>query len=278
MKQLVFSIMLTCALFSSASAQTEVTFYTNQGDFVVQLDDSIMPITAGNFKTLVDAKYYDGVIFHRIISNFVVQGGDPSGTGSGGPGYSIQDEFVAGQSNVRKTLSMANTGQPNTGGSQFFINLVNNTFLDYDKAPLSSKHPVFASVTSGWMIVKTIEAVPVDGGDRPINPVVMDSLRTTGIALSLAQIEANKIRTAIYPNPISNESVLDLYLEKSKDVSIELLDMSGRVLFKTQKDCQSGKTIMPLYDLGVNNLPVGNYFLSVQGKNISENIKFIIGN
>jgi cyclophilin family peptidyl-prolyl cis-trans isomerase len=278
MKQFLLSTILTFALFSSASAQTEVTFYTNQGDFVVQLDDSIMPITAGNFKTLVDAKYYDGVIFHRIISNFVVQGGDPSGTGSGGPGYSIQDEFVAGQSNVRKTLSMANTGQPNTGGSQFFINLVNNTFLDYDKAPLSSKHPVFATVTSGWMIVKTIEAVPVDGGDRPINPVVMDSLRTTGIALSLAQMEANKIHTAIYPNPISIESILDLYLEEAKELRIEMLDMNGRVLFKTLKPCTSGKTIVPLYDLGVINLPVGSYFLSIQGENISKKLKFLIGN
>jgi peptidylprolyl isomerase len=278
MKQLVFSTMLAFALFSFASAQTEVTFYTNQGDFVVQLDDSIMPITAGNFKTLVDAKFYDGVIFHRIISSFVVQGGDPNGTGSGGPGYTIQDEFVAGQSNIKKTLSMANTGQANTGGSQFFINLVNNTFLDFDKAPLSSKHPVFETVTSGWTIVETIETVPVDGNDRPINPVVMDSVRTTGTALSLAQMEANKIRSAIYPNPISNESVLDLYLEKSKDLRIELVDMTGRVLFKTQKDCQSGKTIMPLYDLGVNNLPVGSYFLLVQGENISKNLKFLIGN
>jgi len=276
MKQLVFSTILTCALFSSASAQTEVTFFTNQGDFIVELDDSIMPITAGNFKALVDAKYYDGVIFHRIISSFVVQGGDPTGTGSGGPGYTIQDEFVAGQSNLKKTLSMANTGQPNTGGSQFFINLVNNTFLDFDKAPLSSKHPVFATVTSGWTIVETIETVPVDGSDRPINPVIMDSLRTTGSNISVEQLETNKTRTAIYPNPISNESVLDLYLEKGKDVRIELVDMNGRVLFKTQKDCQSGKTIVPLYDLGVNNLPIGSYFLSVQGENISKKLKFLI--
>jgi cyclophilin family peptidyl-prolyl cis-trans isomerase len=276
MKKLVLSTILSGTLFLSMSGQTEVTFFTNQGDFVVQLDDSIMPITAGNFKTLVDTKYYDGVIFHRIISNFVVQGGDPTGTGSGGPGYTIQDEFVAGQSNLKQTLSMANTGQPNSGGSQFFINLKNNTFLDFDKTPLTSKHPVFATVSSGWTVVQTIEMVSVDGNDRPINPVVMDSLRTTGSALSLEQVEANKTRTAIYPNPISIESILDLYLEKSKDIRIELVDMNGRVLFKTLKSCESGKTIMPLYDLGVVNLPVGSYFLSIEGKNISKKIKFLI--
>jgi hypothetical protein len=128
------------------------------------------------------------------------------------------------------------------------------------------------------MIVKTIEAVPVDGGDRPINPVVMDSLRTTGTVLSLAQMEANKIRTAIYPNPISIESILDLYLEEAKELRIELVDMNGRVLFKTLKSCTSGKTIVPLYDLGVINLPVGSYFLSIQGENISKKLKFLIGN
>jgi cyclophilin family peptidyl-prolyl cis-trans isomerase len=278
MKHLLLSAILAFGLFCSGSAQSEVTFYTNNGNFVLLLHDSVMPITAGNFKTLVDTKFYDGVIFHRIISNFMIQGGDPTGTGSGGPGYTIQDEFVAGQSNIKKTISMANTGQPNSGGSQFFINVKNNTFLDFDKAPLSSKHPVFGEVTSGWTVVETIKNVPTNSSDRPITDVVMDSLRTTGSVLSVEEIETNKTLTSIYPNPISNESVLDLYLDKAQKVSVELLDMNGKVLFKTQENLGSGKALIPLYNLGVVELSSGTYFLSIIGISVSKKEKFIISN
>lgn len=265
MKQILLSTILTFGLFFSGFAQSEVTFYTSKGNFVVLLHDSVMPITAGNFKSLVDTGFYDSVIFHRIISNFVIQGGDPTGTGFGGPGYTIQDEFVTGQSNVKKTLSMANTGAPNSGGSQFFINLKNNTFLDFDKAPLSSKHPVFGEVTSGWPIVEDIEVVPVDGNDKPITDVVMDSIRTTGSVLSLEDIEANKTRTAIYPNPISSESVLDLYLENAQEITIELVDINGRVLNQLDINCGSGKTMIPLNQMGTAGLSAGSYFLSIRG-------------
>jgi len=125
----------------------KVVFETNKGNIVIELAED-MPITAGNFKKLVSEGFYDGVIFHRIIDNFMIQGGDPTGTGSGGPGYSIKDEFVKGSTNVRYSISMANSG-PNSGGSQFFINLADNTFLDWDKEPLSSKHPVFGNVVEG---------------------------------------------------------------------------------------------------------------------------------
>ena len=130
-------------------AQTEVTFYTNQGNFIVELYDGSMPITTGNFKSLVNAKFYDGVIFHRVINNFMIQGGDPTGTGSGGPGYTIADEFVTGLSNIQKTISMANSG-PNTGGSQFFITLEATPHLD-------GKHAVFGEVISGMEVVTSIE-------------------------------------------------------------------------------------------------------------------------
>jgi peptidylprolyl isomerase len=108
----------------------KVKLETNQGDIVIELYDE-MPITAGNFKKLVQEKFYDGVIFHRVIDSFMIQGGDPTGTGMGGPGYKIKDEFTKTDldKNNRGTISMANAG-PNTGGSQFFINLVNNNFLD----------------------------------------------------------------------------------------------------------------------------------------------------
>jgi len=122
------------------------------------------PETAGNFKKLVEDGFYDGVRFHRVIDNFMVQGGDPLSKdekkeeewGMGGPGYAIKDEFVEDLSNVRGTIAMANSG-PNTGGSQFFINTVDNTNLDFDKPPFTSKHPVFGKVVKGMDVVLSIE-------------------------------------------------------------------------------------------------------------------------
>ncbi|MDD1661423.1 MAG: peptidylprolyl isomerase [Methanomicrobiales archaeon] len=122
-----------------------------------------MPITAGNFEKLVSQGYYNGTIFHRIIDGFMIQGGDPTGTGRGGPGYVIRDEFTANNRNVRGTIAMANAG-PNTGGSQFFINLVDNPHLN-------SKHPVFGKVVEGMDVVDKIGKVRTDSNDRPLTPV-----------------------------------------------------------------------------------------------------------
>jgi len=148
---------------------TKVKFETSKGDMIIELY-SDMPVTAGNFEKLVSEGYYDGIIFHRVIPNFMIQGGDPTGTGSGGTGYSIEDEFVAGHSNVRGTLSMANSG-PNSGGSQFFVNLVDNTFLDYDKEPSSSKHPVFGEVVEGLDVLDAIGSVATGAQDKPLEEV-----------------------------------------------------------------------------------------------------------
>jgi len=155
---------------------SEVRFYTNKGDFVVELEDKLAPITSSNFLKLVNEKFYDGIIFHRVLQNFIIQGGDPTGTGSGGPGYSIQDEFHEDLSNIEKTISMANSG-PNTGGSQFFFNMKDNTFLDYNESPSTSKHAVFGKVISGYSIVQTISNVSVNSQDRPLTDVVVDSIR-----------------------------------------------------------------------------------------------------
>ena len=121
-----------------------------------------MPITAGNFETLVKKGFYDGVIFHRVIPNFMIQGGDSSGTGMGGPGYVIKDEFGKNNRNDRGTIAMANAG-PNTGGSQFFINVANNNFLD-------TKHPVFGKVVEGMDVVDKIVNVKTVN-DRPVEEV-----------------------------------------------------------------------------------------------------------
>lgn len=154
---------------------------TTQGTVEIELYEDRMPITAGNFKKLTNEGFYDGIKFHRVIEGFMIQGGDPITKtddvmryGTGGPGYSIPDEHVRGEllTNERGTISMANSG-PNSGGSQFFINLVDNINLDFDKPPLTSKHPVFGRVVSGMEIVDQIGSVATNGADQPLDPVVI---------------------------------------------------------------------------------------------------------
>jgi len=151
-------------------AEKSVVLHTTMGDITIRLYDD-MPVTAGNFEKLVRSGFYDGTIFHRVIDGFMIQGGDPTGTGMGGPGYTIPDEFVKGHSNLRGTISMANTGRPNSGGSQFFINLVDNTYLDWDDPRTPSAHPVFGEVVEGLDIVDKIGKVRTDSSDRPKVPV-----------------------------------------------------------------------------------------------------------
>lgn len=148
------------------TSKDRVEITTTKGKIVVALDSDKVPITAANFAKLVGDGYYDGIVIHRVEPNFVVQFGDPQTKtlplndpriGSGGPGYAIEDEFNPELSNVRGTLSMANSG-PGTGGSQIFINLGDNTFLDYNKQPLTSKHPVFGRVIDGMEIVEQLVA------------------------------------------------------------------------------------------------------------------------
>jgi len=143
---------------------TKVLLETTKGNITIQLY-SDMPVTAGNFEKLVDKGFYNGVIFHRVIEGFMIQGGDPTGTGMGGPGYEIKDEFThkGGNKNNRGTISMANAG-PNTGGSQFFINLVDNNFLD-------SKHPAFGEVVEGMSVVDAISRVNTNAMDKPLETI-----------------------------------------------------------------------------------------------------------
>ena len=150
----------------SENSGNKVKLQTNYGDIVIELDKN-MPITAGNFKKLAEEGIYDGVIFHRVINGFMIQGGDPTGTGMGDPSIpKIKDEFTENNKNNRGTISMANAG-PNTGSSQFFINLVNNNFLD-------TKHPVFGKVVEGMNVVDEIANVKTGANDRPIKDVVIE--------------------------------------------------------------------------------------------------------
>ena len=158
-------LVIAIGIIIKMDNSTKIKLETNQGDIVIELYND-MPLTTGNFENLVKQGTYDGVIFHRIIEGFMIQGGDPTGTGMGDPNIlNIQDEFTheGGNKNDRGTISMANAG-PNTGSSQFFINLIDNNFLD-------DKHPVFGKVVEGMEVIDLIAKIQTDASDRPVEDV-----------------------------------------------------------------------------------------------------------
>lgn len=142
------------------------TLHTNHGAIELELFDEDAPKTVENFRKLAGDGFYDGVVFHRIIKDFMIQGGDPQGTGTGGPGYTFEDE-INQHKIVRGTLAMANAG-PNTNGSQFFI-------VTAPATPwLDGKHTVFGKVTGGMEVVEALDALPTDGRDRPREDAVIE--------------------------------------------------------------------------------------------------------
>ena len=144
-------------------------FETTEGDFRIELFEDRAPVTTKNFIDLAEKGFYDGVIFHRVIDGFMIQGGDPTGTGRGGPGYTIPDEFHPElRHDDEGILSMANAG-PNTGGSQFFITLAATPWLD-------NRHAVFGKVIEGMDVVEKIGKVRTGPGDRPIHDVTMEKV------------------------------------------------------------------------------------------------------
>lgn len=169
-------------------ANPTATFETSAGNFTAEIYEDKMPLTAKNFLDLAKSGFYDGLHFHRVIKGFMVQFGcphskDPNSprAGTGGPPHgNIKDEHPANAklSNEPMTLSMANTGAPNSGGSQFFINTVHNSFLDWF-TPGASKHPVFGKVVSGQDVITAIETTPTGPGDRPRTPVTVHKITVT---------------------------------------------------------------------------------------------------
>jgi cyclophilin family peptidyl-prolyl cis-trans isomerase len=142
---------------------------TSEGTIGLELFDEDAPKTVANFKKLADDGFYDGLIFHRVIKDFMIQGGCPEGTGTGGPGYTFEDEFNDHKI-VRGALAMANAG-PNTNGSQFFL-------VTTDAAPwLDGKHTVFGRVTEGMDVVDKLEAAETDRGDRPVEDLRIESVK-----------------------------------------------------------------------------------------------------
>jgi cyclophilin family peptidyl-prolyl cis-trans isomerase len=147
---------------------TTATMQTNHGAIELELFDADAPKTVENFTKLSRDGFYDGVIFHRVIPDFMIQGGDPTGTGTGGPGYTFEDEFNQHKV-VRGALAMANAG-PNTNGSQFFIVVAD------DASWLDGKHTVFGRVTSGMDVVDTIVSLPRDSRDKPNEDATIESV------------------------------------------------------------------------------------------------------
>jgi cyclophilin family peptidyl-prolyl cis-trans isomerase len=142
--------------------------HTSEGDLTLTLFDDDAPETVANFRKLAGDGFYDGLIFHRVIPGFMIQGGCPHGTGTGGPGYTFADE-INQHKIVRGALAMANAG-PNTNGSQFFI-------VTADECPwLDGKHTVFGEITGGMDVVDQIEATETDGSDRPVAPIGIASI------------------------------------------------------------------------------------------------------
>lgn len=151
------------------SENRKIKFTTNKGVFVAEMFEDKAPLTTKNFIELVEKGFYDGIIFHRVIDGFMIQGGDPTGSGMGGPGYKIKDEFGEGlKHDDEGILSMANAG-PNTGGSQFFITLAPTPWLN-------GHHAIFGKVVEGMDVVRLIGVVPTDFRDRPREAVTMEKV------------------------------------------------------------------------------------------------------
>lgn len=150
---------------------SQAKIQTSEGDITIDFFDDAAPKTVANFHKLAGEGFYDGLVFHRVIKDFMIQGGCPEGTGTGGPGYKFEDEFNDNKI-VRGALAMANAG-PNTNGSQFFI-------VTTEAAPwLDGKHTVFGTVTAGMEVVDAIEASETDGRDAPIEPKMIESVTIT---------------------------------------------------------------------------------------------------
>lgn len=210
---------------SALQAQTVARVYTTQGDFDIELREDLVPITANNFIDLVNLEFYDGILWHRIIAGFVIQTGDPTGTGCCGPGYTIPDEFALPTLNhgAKGVISMANAG-PNTGGSQWFVTLSPQPHLD-------SLHSVFGHVVGSMAAVDALAAVPTNGNGVPVFAPRNDSIRIISTPTNLAP-KTN--RTAIlggnFPNPFAEGTTIAYGLYEGSEATLRIFDVEGRLV------------------------------------------------
>jgi cyclophilin family peptidyl-prolyl cis-trans isomerase len=258
MKNVKIMCLLTVLIagVSSASAQTEATWYTSMGTFKTVLTDTLTPRTVDSFIARVSEKFYDGTIFHRVIDNFMIQGGDPLGTGFGGPGYSFPDEFRPTLKNVPGALAMANSG-PNTNGSQFFINLVTNSHLN-------NVHTVFGKTTENFTVVQSIGHVATNSADKPITDVVLDSIRITNLSTTVSNT-GHGVAATISPNPCHGMVVISLPNVATK---VEVTNINGQCVYAVSA---SGTLHADL-----RNAPAGLYFIRLTGKDGAASVTRLI--
>jgi cyclophilin family peptidyl-prolyl cis-trans isomerase len=254
LKICLLAISLTA--FYGADAQTEVTYYTSMGNFKILLTDTRTPRTVDSFLSRVASKFYDGLIFHRVIDGFMIQGGDPLGTGYGGPGYYTPDEFDTSLKNVAGALAMANSG-PNTNGSQFYINLVNNAYLN-------NHYTVFGMVTSNFTVVQNIGHVPTDANDKPVTNVVIDSIRVTHFPAAVDNI-SHLAGACIYPNPCRGIFTIDM---PATAATIEIMNMQGQVVY-----CSAAKGRLTV---DLRDKPAGLYMVRTSSTNGISESKLIV--
>ena len=220
-KLCLLALCIIC--FCDADAQTKVTYYTSMGNFDIVLTDTLTPITVDSFKVRVSQKFYDGLIFHRVIDGFMIQGGDPLGNGTGGPGYTTPDEYSPTLKNVPGALAMANSG-PNTDGCQFYINLVNN-------ASLNNHYTVFGMVTANFTVVQSIGHVTTDANNKPLTNVVIDSIRIDHPPAAAVNNIATGFAAHIYPNPSDGIFNIDLPGIQNK---VEIVNMVSAIVYQTE--------------------------------------------
>jgi peptidyl-prolyl cis-trans isomerase B (cyclophilin B) len=152
--------------------KARVTITTKFGKFVVRFLPDLAPMHVKNFLTLAESGFYTGTTFHRVIPGFMIQGGDPTGSGAGGPGYTIPAEFTTKRKHTAGILSMARTSDPNSAGSQFFVVVADSPWLD-------GQYSIFGEVAEGMDVVNKIVAVPRDGRDKPLEPVAMTEVKVS---------------------------------------------------------------------------------------------------
>jgi len=269
MKKAITLFLFACLTLSSrlsgyAADKSEVTFYTTMGNFIVEMEDAHRPITAGNFIGLVNQKFYDGIIFHRVINNFVIQGGDPTGTGSGGPGYTIMDELTAPNFNNQKTIAMAKTSAPNSAGSQFYINLKTN-------AHLNAGYSVFGTVINNFEVVQAIGAVPVNANNRPLVDVVMDSVRVTYAAVGISgdQLKPQKDKLLQnYPNPFNPVTAISYDLKAAGNIKLSVYNAKGELIKTLVNGTQNAGSHHVDFNASMLNSGVYFYKLETEGASL----------
>ncbi|MDR3679362.1 MAG: peptidylprolyl isomerase [Flavipsychrobacter sp.] len=243
----LLTLCLSCIV--KADAQTIATFYTTLGNFKVVLTDTLTPITVDSFKARVSRKFYDTLLFHRVVHNFVIQGGDPLGTGYGGTGTTIPDEIVPTLKNVKWSLAMANEGTPNTGDCQFYFNLVNNSFLN-------GKYTVFGNILNNdTTVAYNIGKVPTDANDRPLTEVHMDSIRIDTVPASVSNVTPH-FAAIIYPNP--NKGIFSIDLSNIPTV-VDIVNQTGQIVFN--------KEARGTIQIDLRDNPSGLYWVHLRNEN-----------